>query len=309
MADTRLTMRLAVSPLLIAVLCILLGSIIDAVVKGVLIEATLVSLLAWRFATGGVIAFGLCLATRQRRPTFRAVRFHTLRSAVQLSSAFLFFWALTQLALAEATVIGFTSALMVAPLAAVILRERMTATSLIAAVVGFAGAVLAVSTETSGAPDDGQRILGAIAAFAAAFLYSLTLVFIRLRSREEPPLMIAAFTNIIPGLTLFPFLIAGLPSQNWSVVPVFVGLGVLGFAVWWMFSVAYSRAPAQRLAPIEYTALIWSAILGAIFFGEVPGWPLYVGALIIIAACLIVAFEDRFATRRKARAPVSGLPD
>lgn len=305
----RQAMRISPSPVLIAVLCIFLGSIIDAVVKGVLAEAALVSLLAWRFATGGVIAFGLFVATRQPRPTIRAVRFHALRSAVQLSSAFLFFWSLTQLALAEATVIGFTSALMVAPLAAVILRERITATSMIAAGLGFAGAFLAVSIETQGAPVDGRRVLGACAAFAAAFLYALTLVFIRLRAREEPPLVIAAFTNIIPGLMLFPFLLRGLPTQNWSVVPVFIGLGIIGFTVWWLFSVAYSRAPAQRLAPIEYTALIWSAILGAIFFDEVPGWPLYLGAVIIIAACLIVAFEDKFITRKEARAPASGLPD
>ncbi|MEM7660831.1 MAG: DMT family transporter [Pseudomonadota bacterium] len=309
LTDTRRTMRATPSPILIAALCIFLGSIIDAVVKGVAAEAALSSLLAWRFATGGVISFGLCVATKQPRPTFRAVRFHTLRSAIQLTSAFLFFWALTQLALAEATVIGFTSALMVAPLAALILRERVTATSLVAAIFGFAGAVLAVSTETSGAPEGGQRVLGAAAAFAAAFLYSLTLIFIRLRAREEPPLLIAAFTNIIPGLMLFPVLVIGLPNQDWSVVPIFVGLGVLGFTVWWLFSVAYSRAPAQRLAPLEYTALIWSAILGVIFFGEVPGWPLYIGAVIIIAACLIVAFEDKFSTRREARAPASGLPD
>jgi len=302
-------MRVFASPILIAALCILLGSVIDATVKGVLAHAALATLLAWRFATGGIVSFALCIATKQTRPTLLAVRFHALRSVIQLSSAFLFFWSLTQLALAEATVIGFTAALMVAPLASVILGERITLTSLAAAILGFAGAILAISSETSGAPADGERLLGAVAAFAAAFLYALTLVLIRLRSREEPPLVIAALTNIISGIILFPMLLIGLPSQDWSVVPVFIGLGFLGFTVWWLFSIAYSRAPAQRLAPLEYTALIWSAILGFIFFDEVPGWPLYIGAVIIIAACLIVAFEDKFETRRKTHVPASGTPD
>ncbi|MEM9668153.1 MAG: DMT family transporter [Pseudomonadota bacterium] len=302
-------MHLITSPILITALCVLLGSVIDAVVKGISPYTTLSVLLAWRFASGALLSLGLCIATRQARPTFRAIRFHTMRSIIQLMSAFLFFWALTQLALAEATVIGFTSALMVAPLGAVILGERITATSMMAAIIGFAGAILAVSTETSGAPEDGQRILGAAAAFGAAFLYAVNLVLIRLRAREEPPLMIAALTNIIIGLILLPVLVSGLPTQNWDVVPILVGLGVLGFLVWWLLSIAYARAPAQRLAPIEYTSLIWSAILGAVFFREWPGLPLYAGAMIIIAACLIVAFEDRFQTRRQAKAPASGVPD
>ena len=228
---------------------------------------------------------------------------------IQLAAAFLFFWSLTQLALAEATVIGFTAALMVAPLAAIILGERITPMSIAAAVIGFAGAALSVSTATNGAPEDAERLLGAAAAFVAAFLYALTLVLIRLRSREEPPLVIATFSNVIPALFLLPFLVTGLPALDLSLLPIFVGLGIGGFGVWWLFSIAYSNAPAQRLAPFEYTALVWSAILGAIFFDEIPGWPLYVGAVIIVAACLLVAFEDRFETRRKARLPISDLPD
>ncbi|MEQ9526938.1 MAG: hypothetical protein RIF42_00890, partial [Parvibaculaceae bacterium] len=59
----------------------------------------------------------------------------------------------------------------------------------------------------------------------------------------------------------------------------------------------------------EYTALIWSAILGLVFFDEWPGWQLWAGAVIIIASCLIVAFADHFRTRREAGLPVSDIPE
>ena len=74
-------------------------------------------------------------------------------------------------------------------------------------------------------------------------------------------------------------------------------------------TLAYARAPAQQLAPLEYTALIWSAVFGLIFFDELPGWPLWAGAAIIIASCLIVAFDSHFRTRRETRMPVSDLPE
>ncbi|MEL7481320.1 MAG: DMT family transporter [Pseudomonadota bacterium] len=302
-------MRLFVSPIFLAIVCIFLGSVIDAVVKGVAASVAVHTILAGRFFTGGAISLALYVAIIRQKPSLRAIRFHAMRAAVQLGAAGLFFWSLTQLALAEATVIGFTSALMIAPLGQLILGERMSRTSVIAALLGFAGAVFAVSAETGGAPADGQRIAGSAAAFVAAALYALTLVLIRLRSREEAPLTIVMFSNVIPGLVLLPVLFTTGPDLTFEQAAILFGLGCAGLSVWWMFSIAYSKAPAQRLAPIEYTALIWSAVLGTIYFAEVPGWRLYLGAIVIIAACLLVSFEDHFATRRAARQPVGTLPD
>lgn len=297
------------SPLLIYAFGVALGCGIDAIVKSVAVELAVITLLAWRFFFGGSFALGAYIAARKPRPTWPALRFHTMRAGIQLLSAFLFFWALTQRSLADVTVIGFTAALMVAPIARVVLGEKVTPISMLAALVGFAGAVFAISAETSGAPTEGNRTLGALAGFASAFLYALTLVLIRLRAREEDTLTIVTYTNAIGGLFMLPFLFYSIPTMSWIYIPALILLGALGTGVWWLFTYAYANAPAQRLAPIEYTSLIWAAALGAIFFREVPGWQLYLGALIIIGACLIVAFESRFSTRKDTRAPVSDIPE
>ena len=282
------------SPLLIYVIGVALGCGIDAIVKTVATELAVITLLAWRFLFGGGFALGAYMAAKKPLPKLPALRFHTMRSVIQLVSAFLFFWALTQLGLAEVTVVGFTAALMVAPVALVVLGEKITAISVIAALVGFAGAVFAISGETSGAPVDGDRLLGALAGFASAFLYALTLVLVRLRAREEDTLTIVTFTNVIGGVMLLPILIWTLPTMNWAYIPALIFLGAMGTGVWWLLTYAYANAEAQQLAPIEYTSLIWAAALGAVFFDEVPGWQLYLGAAIIIGACLIMAFERRF---------------
>ncbi len=295
--------------ILIYTIGVALGCVIDAVVKDVTLELSLITLLAWRFMFGGSFALTVYMSAGKPRPNWPAVRFHTLRSAIQLLSGYLFFWALSQRSLADITVIGFTAALMVAPLARIVLGEKITSTSIIAAIIGFAGAVFAVSGETTGAPVDGHRTLGAIAGFIAAFLYALTLVLVRLRARQEDSLTIVMFTNVLPAIMLLPVLVWSIPSMDWAYLPLLICLGALGFGVWWMFTLAYANAPAQRLAPIEYTSLIWAAALGIFFFDEVPGWQLYVGALIIIGACLIVAFETRFRTRSKTGMPASDLPD
>ena len=96
---------------------------------------------------------------------------------------------------------------------------------------------------------------------------------------------------------------------DWSDIPLFLMFGVLGYTTWYLMTLAYARAPAQRLAPLEYSALIWSGLFGSVFFQEYPGWQTWVGAVIIIGACLIVAFEERFSTRKETGMPVSDLPE
>ena len=150
---------------------------------------------------------------------------------------------------------------------------------------------------------------GVVSCFLSAFLYAFGLVLLRMRATHEDATTIAMFTNVVPAIALLPITFGLFGSPDWNDIPLFLMFGILGFATWYLMTLAYARAPAQRLAPLEYSALIWSGLFGSIFFGEYPGWQTWVGALVIIAACLIVAFEGRFATREETGQPVSDLPE
>lgn len=139
-------------------------------------------------------------------------------------------------------------------------------------------------------------------------LYALNIVLLRLRTKEEDSLTLVTFMNVFPALFLLPFLLLftdPLPrTESWGPM---IGVAFLGIGIWWLMTLAYGRAKAQTLAPFEYTGLIWSALLGYAFFQEIPGWRVWAGAAIIIAACLVVAFETHFISRREARVPASDI--
>lgn len=301
--------RLLSAPILIAVIAIAMGSGIDAMVKAIAPNAGLHHLLAWRFLFGGLLALSVFRAQKRPMPSLSSIRFHTMRGMVQLGCAVTFFFALMHLPLAVATIIGFTAALMVPFVARALLGEKITATALIATLIGFAGAALAVT----GRPQNGAASelfeLGVASCFLAAFLYALGLVLLRMRATHEDATTIAMFTNVVPAVLLLPVTIGVFGTPDWSDIPWFLMFGVLGFATWYLMTLAYGRAPAQRLAPLEYTALVWSGLFGSVFFAEYPGWQTWVGAVIIIGACLIVAFEERFSTRTETHMPVSDLPE
>ena len=303
-------MRLLSSfPLLIALVAISMGSGIDALVKGVAPETGLHHLLAWRFLFGAIIALSAFRAQQRPMPSWEAIRFHTLRGVIQVGCAFTFFYALLHLPLAVATIIGFTAALMVPFLAWQMMAERVSPVAIAATLVGFAGAALAIMGRPESDAASANWVMGTISCFAAAFLYALILVMLRMRATKEDATTIAMFTNLVPAVILLPITFGVFGTVNFNHLPLFVLLGALGYVVWYLMTLAYARAPAQRLAPLEYTALIWSGIFGSVFFREYPGWQTWVGAVIIIAACLIVAFEERFVTRKETGLPVSDLPE
>jgi len=302
-------MKLAVSPLLIVAFAVLCGASIDAAVKYVAKDISIVTLMAWRFFIAGAVMLSVYVYLKKPVPSWDAIRFHFLRGLIQTIAALTFFWSLTQLALAEGTVIGFTAALMIAPIARLILGERLSLVAGAAAIVGFAGAILAVSGSTSGAPEDGNRLLGTIFCLIAAVSYALTLVLMRLRTRIEDTLTIVMFTNLMPGLILLPYLLVVEPIPQPATIPIYIGFAIAGVGVWWLMTVAYAKEEAQKLAPLEYTALIWAGLYGWFVFQEVPSWQLWVGAIIIIAACMLVAFESRFRTRTETGMPASDIPE
>lgn len=296
-------------PLLIGVVAIAVAAGFDAVVKGIGERAGLFTLLAWRFAFGTLMSGAVFAILRRRMPEMKALRFHALRGAIQIGAAWSFFYAILQLGLAEAVTLGFTAALMLPFIARLILGERIRPAILVSTLTGFAGVMLVISGDPATPSAGHDRALGIASVLFSAALYALSLTLLRLRTRREDAVTLAFMSNLFPMLILFPAWLATHPPGVPALWPVFALLGLLGYVIWLLLSLAYARAPAQHLAPIEYTALIWAGLLGAVFFNETPPWQLYAGAAIIIAACLGVAVETHYATRREARAPVSAIDE
>ncbi len=70
---------------------------------------------------------------------------------------------------------------------------------------------------------------------------------------------------------------------------MFALIGVLGVGGHFLMTSAFSRAEAARLASLEYTALIWAALFGYVFFAEVPTWATSLGAALIVTGAVIAS--------------------
>jgi drug/metabolite transporter (DMT)-like permease len=279
-------------PAIVLTLAILAGASMDATIKW-LSQSNHVLLVAFgRYLFGAL--FSAVIWWRAARPTITTEmwRAHGLRGFVIATCAVTFFWSLSVLPLAEAVTLSFIYPLLAPFVAALILKERIRPQSVICALVGFAGVIVAMQ----GAPSETespQHDLGVIAALVAATFFSIAMVLLRERSQKDGPVIVSLMTSVVPGIILVTPTIAFATPPLLSDWPFFLLMGALAAGFMYLMAQAYAKAEAQQLAPIHYTELIYASIIGYVIFHETPRVEIYMGAGLIIAACLWAAYDER----------------
>ena len=281
--------KAAQSPMLIATLGIMLFSMMDAVMKGQALAMGTYNAMFWRMAMGALIVAVLYLPTRPVPASGRVLKIHFIRAALTAVMAYLFFFGLTRIPLAQAIGLSFIAPIITLFLAVPILGERIGANAKLAAVLGFGGVMVVVGGELL-AVDEGSDAVGMAAVLLSAVMYAFNLVLQRMQALVAKPLEIAFYQNTI----VFVLLLVGVPfAVSWPASQLQWGGAMLAaaFAVasLMLMSLAYRQAEAQRLVVIEYTAFIWAAILGWWFFAEPVTARTLLGTGLIVLGCLVSA--------------------
>ena len=277
------------SPYFIGAAAIFFASCMNAMIKGLSVYESVVVITAWRYALGATLVILLWFIFRPPLPGWSAVPFHVFRGFFQISAASLFFWSVTQIPLATAAALGLTGTLMIGPLAWLLMREPLKRDVIGGTLVGFAGALFIVNTETqllSGQIDG--PVLGYLAPILASLCHALSVVLLRFRSQSEDPIVVAFFANTLPALYVLPVFFLMDTQPTVELFGGYVLCAFFGVSFWSLTTIAYARAPAAKLAPMTYTQLIWAALIGFFLFGELPGASMWLGAAIIVAACFYV---------------------
>ena len=296
------------SPALLLVLAITAGSAMDATIKFLTQTNHVLIVTLGRYVFGAF--FSLIIWVRAGKPqiTPEMWRAHGLRGFVIAGCATTFFWALTVLPLAEAVTLSFIYPLIVPFVAWLVLRERVRPQSMIAAAIGFAGVIVA----TQGAPpvaQSPQHALGVAAVLVSAGLFSIAMVLLRQRAQTDGAPIVGLMTSLIPAFIVAGPAIAFATPPHWSDWPLFLLMGALAAIFMYLMARAYAKAEAQQLAPIHYVELIFATIFGVVIFHELPRVQMFIGAALIIVACLYTTYQERRLTHQAKGSCMSNLAD
>ena len=274
-------------PFAVATLGIALFSAMDALMKGLSIAIGAFNAVFWRMLVGLALSAILYFALRVPRPSRQAMRFHIIRGLIGSVMALTFFWGIARLPLAEAVALTFIAPLISLYLAAVLLGEPVGRRAILASLIGFAG-VLVIVGARAGTPGD-RDLWGAASIIVSAMLYAYNIVLMRQQALVAKPLEIAFWQYVVVVAVLAlvaPFVATLPPAGEW---PELVFAAVLALISLMLLAWAYRRAEAHRLAPVEYTALVWAALFGFVIFSEEVGASTLIGAGLIVAGCVLAA--------------------
>lgn len=201
---------------------------------------------------------------------------HLLRGMIGVIAPFSFFSALKTLPLADATVVFFSGTFILTAASALLLKERVGIHRWSAVAIGFGGVVIAVNPQ-------GDGPLGAyLLVLCAATIYSLIFITGRQLSRRDSVISLVFSLHLGMGVVAT----AALP---WVWVPLDLVvlaqlflMALIALVAHYVFAAAFARAEVSVLAPFEYTALLWAALIGYAIWRDIPPLEVWAGAVVII---------------------------
>ena len=263
-----------------------LFAINDALGKWLVADYGVGQLMMLRSIGAGVVLAPMILKLRvnfidPRQPWLQVVR--VLCAAVD---TFAFYYATRTMPLADVMTFYMATPLIVTALSAPLLGEKVERFRWIAVLIGFVGVLIALR------PSPQMFSRAAPIALFGATTFALSQTITReLRGIHWLPLV---FWQFVGGGLI------GAATVPWAwTTPTLFDLGLMFLVgavsmTCFIFIVrALALARAAVLAPLQYSAILWAAIMGWLVWRDAPTWPIIVGNAIIIGSGLYVAASGK----------------
>lgn len=211
---------------------------------------------------------------------------HIARSVTGFSGVSLMFAAATLMPLADATAISFLNPVFAMLLAIPLLGERIGPWRWLSVAMALIGALLLIRPGASSFDPIALLALG------AAALLGLETIFIKRLTGREPPLQILLINNAIGLIIASVAVLAVWQSPTREQWIILIALGLMMVAAQSCYLQALRRADASFVVPFSYATLIFAAAYDFGLFGIKPGVMSIMGAAIIVAGGITLAWRE-----------------
>ncbi len=214
---------------------------------------------------------------------------HALRMVLGLGAMVLNFLAMTLLPMAEATTIGFAAPVFATILAALVLHEPTGKYRWGAVVLGFIGVMIAVRPGAAAFGTYSTAI-----ALGGALLTGCVAIQLRRLSQTESTGAIVFWFSLFSMVPLgigMVFVGKSHDATTWAILAAMAACGAMAQI---LLTAALRHAPVAAVLTMDYSGLIWSLLFGWLIFNDIPGHSVWLGAPVIIAAGLVIAWREHY---------------
>jgi len=204
------------------------------------------------------------------------------RSLAGSACQLLFFFSLGSLPLLDASLLSNSAPLFIPLVVWLWFRKPVSRTVWVSLLIGLAGVVLTIHP--------GPQLLrnpAALLALASGVLSAIALVATNRLAETDPPSRTLLWNFGVSTVLLTPVAIVVWTPPSARAWLMLLSVGVLYALTQWFIILAYRYAGAAELSPFNYSVVVFSGILGWMFFANVPGLSAVAGTVLISAGGIL----------------------
>ncbi|SDZ09772.1 EamA domain-containing membrane protein RarD [Jannaschia faecimaris] len=239
-----------------------------------------------RYLLGVVFLLPFLRGLLAARMTARDAALFVGRGVVHTIAVMLWFFAMTQIPIAEVTAMNYLNPVYVTLGAAVFLGERLALRRILAVLAALFGVVVILRPGFREVETGHLAMLGTAALFGASYLFAKPL-----SDRHAASVVVAmlSFTVTI-GLAPFAWFVWVTPTLV-DLVWMFL-VAAFAQAGHYAMTRAFAAAPISVTQPVTFLQMVWAVLLGWLVFAEPPDAFVILGAAIIIASVSFIAWRE-----------------
>lgn len=199
--------------------------------------------------------------------------------------------AFTALPMAEAFALIFLLPIFVTILSVLVLKEVVGWRRWSAVVAGFVGVLVVLRP--------GFRVLGVghLAAIVCGLSGAVSMIALRLAGPHEKRLTLYGAGMVGSMLVAGLLMLANFRWPDLAQWGLLLGYGLLAALGSVLLMLATQKAPANHVAPTQYSQMLWAVLLGYVVFHDRLDWPMAIGIAIILGAGLFTFVREEQVTR------------
>jgi drug/metabolite transporter (DMT)-like permease len=206
-------------------------------------------------------------------------KLHFFRGLLITLGNITFLMALMHLPLVTVTAVIYSSPIILVLISAHLLGEKLSRVKIVAVCTGFCG-ILMISR-----PNEMNIYL--VIAFIAAITLALNSVCLKRIADKEHPMVTLFWSNIYTVIFITPLVFWEAAPLNIAVVSTGFYLALFYIVITYLVIHALRRADASRIAPAEYSGLVFAAIFGYWLFDDaIELWTL-TGIIVVIGSVVL----------------------
>jgi len=221
---------------------------------------------------------------------------YAVRGVLVATSIVLFYKGLALVPLAKATALNLSAPLFATVLAVVVLGEPIRARRIAALAVGFVGMLVILR------PGWGTPGLGDVYVIASALVFSIVTIFLKILARTESTLTMSLYAGIVMTPVTLAMALPVWQTPTLTQMAWLVGVGAFSVLAQLLFVQGIRQADVTAIAPVGFVRLLWAALVGYLFFAEVPDAWTWLGGIMIFASVTYIAWRESRGKEKKADA-------